>query len=106
MTGIHDLAKENSYYFFGPSLINRLFATTCAVTVGTLVSMPFDMIRLRLHTMRPLPNGEYPYHHTFDALIKVIINQFESIFRFVNMNATNTNSQTFNHSMLDSKHLG
>lgn len=48
MTGIHDLAKENSYYFFGPSTINRFFGTACAVTVGTLASMPFDMVRLRL----------------------------------------------------------
>ena len=48
MTGIFDLAKENSYYFFGPSMINRLFGTACAVTVGTLVSMPLDMVRVRL----------------------------------------------------------
>ena len=71
MTGIHDLAKENSYYWFGPSTINRFFGTACAVTVGTLASMPFDMIRVRLQTMRPLPNGVYPYNGTVDCLGKV-----------------------------------
>ena len=48
MTGIHDLCKENSYYYFGPSVINRYFGTAAAVTVGTLASMPFDMVRVRL----------------------------------------------------------
>ena len=57
MTGIFDLCKENSYYFFGPHWLNRLWATAVASLVGTLVSMPFDMVRVRLHTMRPLPNG-------------------------------------------------
>lgn len=48
MTSIYDLCKEYSYFYFGPSAINRYFATTVAVTIGTLVSMPFDMIRVRL----------------------------------------------------------
>jgi hypothetical protein len=48
MTGMHDLCKENSYYFLGPSTINRFFGTAIAVTVGTVASMPFDMIRIRL----------------------------------------------------------
>lgn len=61
MTSIFDLAKENSYFWFGPSAINRWFATTCAVTVGTIVSMPFDLIRVRMQTMRQLPNGMWPY---------------------------------------------
>jgi dicarboxylate transporter 10 len=57
MTSLFDLCKENSYYFFGPHWINRFFGTVVAVTVGTLVSLPFDQIRTRLHTMRPLPTG-------------------------------------------------
>lgn len=61
MTGMHDLVKEQLYYFLGPSTINRFCGTAAAVTIGTLFSMPFDMIRTRLHTMRPLPNGVYPY---------------------------------------------
>jgi len=72
MTGIYDLTKENTYYFFGPSVINRLVGTAAAVTVGTLVSMPFDMIRVRMHTMRPLPNGAYPYTGVLDCMTKIL----------------------------------
>jgi solute carrier family 25 oxoglutarate transporter 11 len=71
ITGLFDLSKENSYYFFGPHWINRIFATVVAALIGTLASMPFDMIRTRLHTMRPLPTGQYPYNGTCDCLVKV-----------------------------------
>jgi hypothetical protein len=57
ITGLFDLAKENSYYFLGPHWLNRMWATIVAALIGTLASMPFDMIKVRLHTMRPLPNG-------------------------------------------------
>jgi solute carrier family 25 (mitochondrial oxoglutarate transporter), member 11 len=63
MAGIFDLCKENSY--------NRLWSTAVACLVGTLLTMPFDMIRTRLHTMRPLPNGVMPYNGTLDCLQKV-----------------------------------
>jgi solute carrier family 25 oxoglutarate transporter 11 len=72
MTSLYDLCKENSYFFLGPSPINRLWSCLIATLVGTLVSMPFDMIRVRLHTMRPLPNGMYPYVGTFDCLNKIL----------------------------------
>ena len=36
------------------------------------LSMPFDTIRTRLHTMRPLPNGVMPYTGTLDCLCKII----------------------------------
>lgn len=71
MTSIFDWCKENSYFFLGPHWLNRFWATAAAVTVGTLVSMPFDMIRVRLHTMRPLPNGVYPYNGPFDCFTKI-----------------------------------
>lgn len=72
MTSIFDLCKENSYYFFGPHYINRYFGTIIAVTLGTVVSLPFDHVRTRLHTMRPLPNGVMPYKNTFDCLEKML----------------------------------
>lgn len=71
-TGVFDLVKENMFYFFGPILLNRIVATTAGVLVAHLLSMPFDTIRTRLHTMRPLPNGVYPYKGTFDCLCKII----------------------------------
>lgn len=42
MTSIFDLCKENSYFFFGPHWINRFWSTAVAVTIGTVVSLPFD----------------------------------------------------------------
>lgn len=71
MTSIYDLVKENLYFFLGPSAINRFLGTAVAVTLGTAVSMPFDHVKTRLHTMRPLPNGVYPYANTVDCLVKV-----------------------------------
>jgi len=67
MTSIYDWCKENSYFWLGPHFLNRLWASAAAVTVGTLVSMPFDALRVRLHTMRPLPNGIYPYKGMMDC---------------------------------------
>ncbi len=72
MTSIFDWCKENSYYFFGPHWINRLWGTAVAVTVGTVTSMPFDMIRTRLHTMRALPNGKMPYEGILDCIYKIV----------------------------------
>lgn len=57
MTNVYDWCKENSYFFFGPHWINRLWATAVAAGLGTAFALPFDMIRTRLHTMRPLPTG-------------------------------------------------
>ena len=48
MTSIFDLCKENSYFFLGPHWLNRFWSTAVVTTIGTLVSMPFDNIRLRL----------------------------------------------------------
>ena len=56
MTGVYDWCKENSYFFLGPSWINRLWATAAATIVGVTASLPFDAVRVRMHTMRPLPD--------------------------------------------------
>ena len=49
MTNVYDWCKENSYYWFGPSWMNRIFATGSAAAVGVAASMPFDAVRTRLH---------------------------------------------------------
>jgi hypothetical protein len=71
MTNVYDLVKENTYYWLGPSFLNRLTATTVAVGLGTVCAMPFDAIRLRMHLMRPLPNGELPYTSSWDCSVKM-----------------------------------
>ena len=55
--GAYDWMKENAYYFFGPISAVRILSTTAGVVTATALSMPFDTIKTRLHTMRPLPNG-------------------------------------------------
>mmetsp|Transcript_9804 Transcript_9804/g.9631 ORF Transcript_9804/g.9631 Transcript_9804/m.9631 type:complete len:264 (+) Transcript_9804:14-805(+) len=58
---LHDWVKENFYYFLGPIMLNRILATLVASGVATVASMPFDTLRMRLYTQRPLPNGKWPY---------------------------------------------
>ena len=72
MTNVFDWCKENSYYFFGPSWMNRIWATAVATGVGVAFSLPFDAIRTRLHQMRPLPDGRLPYKNTWDCAKKML----------------------------------
>lgn len=72
MTGTYDWCKENSYFFLGPSYINRLWATAAACIVGVTASLPFDAVRTRMHTMRPLPNGVMPYKNSIDCFAKMM----------------------------------
>jgi hypothetical protein len=80
MTGVYDWCKENSYFFLGPSWINRLWATAVACVLGVAASLPFDAVRTRMHTMRPLPDGRLPYLNSFDCLSKML--KYESDSRF------------------------
>jgi hypothetical protein len=72
MTGLNDWMKENAYYTLGPSNINRMLGTVFAAAVGTIASMPFDALRIRLYTMKALPNGVMPYKHGLDAFSKIL----------------------------------
>lgn len=76
MTGLYDWCKENSYYFLGPSNINRIFGLALATGLGVAASMPFDTIRTRLYTQKALPNGVLPYKHGLDCAFKIM--HFES----------------------------
>ena len=67
-----DWMKENMFFFFGPIFLNKLVSITAGVATATAISMPFDTIRNRLHTMRPLPNGQMPYENTLDCFNKII----------------------------------
>jgi len=51
--------------------LNRLIGTAAGCIAAMLVSMPFDAVATRLHTMRPLPNGQYPYNGTLDCFQKI-----------------------------------
>ena len=70
--GCYDWMKENMFYFFGPITLNRLVGTAVGAGVAAAISMPFDTVATRLHTMRPLPNGVMPYENTLDCFAKMI----------------------------------
>jgi len=71
-SGFNDWMKEQSYYFLGPIMATRIAGTALGVVVATAISMPFDTLRTRMHTMRPLPNGEMPYKDTLDCFTKIV----------------------------------
>jgi len=70
--GFLDWMKENTYYFFGPIMLTRILGTAAGCAVAVAMSMPFDAIATRLHTMRPLPDGRMPYENTLDCMYKMI----------------------------------
>jgi hypothetical protein len=76
--GAYDYIKENMFYFFGPITLNRIVGTAVGAVAATAVSMPFDTIATRMYTMRPLPNGEMPYKHSFDCFAKIL--KYEATF--------------------------
>jgi hypothetical protein len=72
MTGIYDYWKENAYYWFGPVIGIRYLASAVACSLGVICTMPADMVRTRMQTMRPLPNGQMPYSGSLDCLLKIL----------------------------------
>jgi dTDP-D-glucose 4,6-dehydratase len=72
MQDVYDWIKENSWYWFGPISMNRILGTTVGVAVAGTLSMPFDTVRTRMHTMRPLPNGRMPYDNSVDCFRKIL----------------------------------
>jgi hypothetical protein len=73
MSSIYDYIKEYLYYFFGPPKWLRPLCLLPTAAIGAACYLPFDNIKVRLHTMRPLPNGQLPYLGTIDALRKAYI---------------------------------
>lgn len=71
-TGFYDWMKENMFFFFGPISLNRFVGTAVGTLVACAVSMPFDAIATRMHTMRPLPNGTWPYSNSLDCFGKML----------------------------------
>merc|ERR1711934_967142 len=66
-SAILDWVKENMYFWFGPMWIVKYGGLAAGVACAMAVSLPFDNIATRLHTMRPLPNGQMPYEGTMDC---------------------------------------
>ena len=93
--GMADLMKENAYFFFGPAAITRIAATATGVLTAFALSMPFDAIRTRLHTMRPLPNGQYPYRGGLDCFQKMTTYECNPTKHFGNWGAFYSGGQMY-----------
>lgn len=92
--GAYDYMKENMFFFFGPISMNRFVGTACGAAAATAASMPFDAIATRMHTQRPLPNGELPYANSFDCFTKMW--KYECSFdHFSNLGAFYSGGQAY-----------
>jgi hypothetical protein len=93
-SGAYDYMKENMFFFFGPVSFNRFIGTAAGVGAAMAVSMPFDAIATRMHTMRPLPNGELPYKNSLDCFTKMF--KYECSFdHFSNFGAFYSGGQAY-----------
>lgn len=72
MSAVYDYLKEYLYYFFGPPKWLRPLVLIPTAALGTAAFLPFDNIKVRLHTMRALPNGQLPYLGFRDAITKAL----------------------------------
>lgn len=72
MSQTYDFLKEYLYYFFGPTVWLRPLVLLPTAAVGVFLYLPFDNIKVRLHTMTQLPNGEFPYTGFLDGLKKAL----------------------------------
>ena len=61
------MPQEDVYLHFAASLV--------AGFLSTAVSIPIDISKTRLQTMKASPEGVYPYKGTTDVLVKVVRNE-------------------------------
>jgi hypothetical protein len=71
MSNVYDYLKEYLYWIFGPTNWLRPVLLLPTTFLGVCLYLPFDNIKVRFHTMTPLPNGEMPYSSFFDCVLKV-----------------------------------
>ena len=70
MSNFYDYCKEYVYWIFGPAAFVRPLILIPTTILGICLYLPFDNIRVRFHTMTPLPNGDMPYSGLIDASLK------------------------------------
>lgn len=58
--------------WFGDTYYLHFAASLIAAVVCTAVSIPIDISKTRLQTMKKLPDGTYPYRGTLDVMSKVV----------------------------------
>lgn len=71
MSNFYDYCKEWMYWFFGPTNWLRPVCLAPTAFLGVYLYLPFDNIKVRLHTMTRLPDGRFPYTGVLDAFGKI-----------------------------------
>jgi len=72
MSYIYDQFKELVYFWFGPTQWLRPVVLVPTAYFGCAMYLPFDNVKVRLHTMRALPNGQMPYLGFLDCFGKIL----------------------------------
>lgn len=72
MSNLYDFLKEYYFFFFGAATWLRPAVLLPVTFVGAFVFLPFDNVKVRLHTMFSLPDGRSPYDGAFDCFKKIL----------------------------------
>lgn len=95
-TPLYDYLKEYLYNTFGAARWLRFTCLSIATLVGSFIAMPFENLKVRLHTMSALPDGRLPYNPNsiFANLNK--IHRFEgNYFKYSNSLCTHNGFSPF-----------
>lgn len=71
MSYLYDYMKEFGYWFFGPTSWLRPLILLPTAYVGISLYLPFDNIKVRYHTMTPMPDGSMPYKSFIGTITNV-----------------------------------
>lgn len=71
MSYLYDYLKEYCYWIFGPTSWLRPLILLPTTYIGTCLYLPFDNIKVRYHTMTPMPDGTLPYKSFLQSVTKV-----------------------------------
>ena len=70
---LYDYLKEYLFFFFGPTNWLRPLCLSTTLLIGSIISLPLDNIKTRLHLASALPDGRFPYKNDFDCMRKAFV---------------------------------
>jgi hypothetical protein len=71
MSYLYDYLKEFNYWIFGAAGWLRPLILIPTAYVGVILYLPFDNIKVRYHTMTPMPDGSMPYKGLIQTMTQV-----------------------------------
>ncbi len=89
MSSFYDYGKEYFYWFFGATEFLRPLLLIPTTLIGLCFYLPFDNLKVRYHTMTPLPNGEMPYRGILSTIGQILkyeanVYKYSSALAFMN----------------------